>query len=361
MRVFVFTMVISAHVVTATLDGDKVWVSGWGMLMHYTRNAFVFISAFVLCYSYRHRDIRPLSFWRRRIGLVLWPYLIYSFVYSVLGSVRGEFPGIGRWLLDFGASVLLGNTWYHLYFLLITIQVYLLFPLLHLLMRKTMRYHGWLLLAATVVQLGFMAMITWAPRAPMPFALMWDKPDIMIPIYPVFLIGGAACAFHLDALNRWVRERFGLVAIIGAAGLAISLGIYLARAIGGSAKIAALPFYPGLLPWAAGATLVVFALGAIWQHRTTEDSRSSKLIAAGAHRAFGVFAIHPMVIFVLQVFVIDWLVPLLPYDLPRAALLFLITVAGSLVIVEVLLRTPLSKLLLARPRMPIRPPASPTG
>ena len=41
---------------------------------------------------------------------------------------------------------------YHLYFLLVSMQIYLLFPLIRWVLRKTEGYHRWLLAAAVAYQ-----------------------------------------------------------------------------------------------------------------------------------------------------------------------------------------------------------------
>ncbi len=52
----------------------------------------------------------------------------------------------------------LGTAWYHLYFLLVSMQIYLVFPLILWLVRKTAGHHGVLLAISAVIQL---ALTSW--------------------------------------------------------------------------------------------------------------------------------------------------------------------------------------------------------
>ncbi|WP_157974052.1 acyltransferase [Desertihabitans aurantiacus] len=350
MRVVVFTFVVSAHVVTVTLDMTDLWVSGWGMLMHFTRYAFVFISAFVLFHSYRDRPLRATTFWRKRFGTVVLPYLVWTLLYGVVRMVDEGVPGLTDWLVDYARRVATGSEWYHLYFLLISIQLYLFFPLVRWVVDRFAGRHGLLLALAAVVQLGAMALVSLAPAPPGPASVLWTHPDVAFGLYTLFVVGGGVCALHVEQLNRWIGEHRVLLVALGAGGLAVTLGIYLVRATGGSAELASLPGHPGLVPWAVAATMVVYALGTAWVNRGVENRLSQRVVAAGAHRAFGVFAVHPLVLWMLNWLVVPTLTTWVPQTLPRTLLVFVLTQLGALLLVELLLRTPFSKVLVARPR-----------
>jgi peptidoglycan/LPS O-acetylase OafA/YrhL len=78
MRVITFASVVLIHTVGTVLDQNSVAVGGLAYLMHYTRYAFVAITAFVLFLGYYRRDEGVLPFYRRRFSLVVLPYLLWS-------------------------------------------------------------------------------------------------------------------------------------------------------------------------------------------------------------------------------------------------------------------------------------------
>ena len=122
----------------------------------------------------------------------------------------------------------------------------------------------------------------------------------------------------------------------------------------GYAWDAATPTFPALLPWVITATVAVYALGAAWMRRRPDNGLSARIVDAGAQRVFGVFATHPLVLWVLEKTLLPRLTTAIPDEVPRTAVLFLLTVAGALGLVELALHSRLSKVLVGRPRQPWR-------
>ncbi|SDT42887.1 acyltransferase [Microlunatus soli] len=355
MRVIVFSCVIAAHVVTYVGDFERRSVAAWGMAMHFTRYAFVFISALVLMYGYRDRELAPARFWRRRFGAVVLPYVAWSCIYYAVELAVDGRPGWWPGITRLTTQLLTGGVWYHLYFLLISIQLYAVFPLLHRLVRgASIRRSVAILVGGAVLQLGSMAAVSLLPAPHSIAGYPWRHPDTQLPIYAFFIAAGMLTALHRDRVDRWIRARPVLISVLFGVGVVVTMGVFLIRSSAGSAMLASLPAFPTILPWAAGATLVVYALCITWDRRAPAGGRTARLAAAGAHRAFGVFALHPLVLWALD----RWLLPALnaagvgtPTEM---VILFVGTVLGTVLLVELLLRTPLSKVLTARPRMSLR-------
>jgi hypothetical protein len=125
--------VVGVH--TLALCGGPVTVvlGAITTVFHTSHELFFLLTALVLTYNYGHRErVRWLRFWRRRYWLIVPGYVAWTVVYYAFdGSGRGPFPGaLARDLLHAGAR-------YHMYFLLVTMQVYLLFPVLRRVLRKT--------------------------------------------------------------------------------------------------------------------------------------------------------------------------------------------------------------------------------
>ncbi len=115
-------------------------------LLHVTREAFLFVSACMLTYSVRDLPgIDHRTFWRRRFALVAVPYLLWTVIYffMTIGSDPGTVGGDTSHLL-----YLVGTGYYQLYYLLVLLEFYALFPLLLILLRRTAGHHGLLLLAS---------------------------------------------------------------------------------------------------------------------------------------------------------------------------------------------------------------------
>ncbi|MCP2332340.1 MULTISPECIES: acyltransferase [Actinoalloteichus] len=364
MRVVLFSCVVMVHAVGTINYGPDIdrQMAGLSMLMHYTRYGFVFITVFVLFLGYYHRDTKATTFWRRRFGLVVLPYLLWSIIYSVwepLVRSADPWPGWQAVAYDTVLQIVKGDAKYHLYFLLISMQIYLLFPALRWLVRKTTGHHGKLLCGAIAIQLAAMLWVTVLPGPQHPaLVLLHQHVWKLFPMYVLFAAMGALAAVHFDRAHSWVTRNWVLMLPVILLGFGISTGVYLYRSGQGVAPhLAASAQHPSMLAWAVVSIIALYLVASAWNERRG-DGRGlvGRAVDLGAIRAFGVYAAHPILIDVLhRVGFGSWLFETFPNStLVRSSLLVLATFAITLVVVEVLLRSPLSKLLVARPRQPIR-------
>ncbi|GAB3461104.1 acyltransferase [Actinophytocola sediminis] len=358
MRVVTFACVVLVHTVGTVVFLTTVPGGGLAYLMHYTRYAFVAITGFVLFLGYYRRDEGILPFYRRRFGLVVLPYLLWSGVYLSLIVATTEWRGVlgtAKWVVE---NVVYGSSWFHLYFLLISMQIYLLFPVLRWVVRRTEGHHGKLFAGAWVVQLGYMALVTWVPALPGWFGwMLWGRSFTLLPMYIGFAVIGALAAVHYERMHAWVLAHLRLLAMIAAAGLAATGVIFYVRVyeLGTPPQAAAMAVHPVQVVPALAMIVGLYVVGSMWLSRRKDTDLLAKVVDAGSVRAFGVYAVHPLAIWLLGQWFTPELFALIPYTLIRVPLLLLAVYLLSLVIVEVLLRSPLAKQLVARDRMPIRP------
>lgn len=94
---------------------------------------FIFLSSFVLFYSYFHRPLNKAlitSFYKKRLLYIILPYVIFSVIYYLYHY--GYYSTImtnKEMLVDFLIKLSKGEVYSHLYFIFISIQFYILFPL----------------------------------------------------------------------------------------------------------------------------------------------------------------------------------------------------------------------------------------
>lgn len=99
-----------------------------GMLFNFTKfavPAFVFVTGIVLFYNYYERfDYR--NFIRKRTMEIFLPYLLWTGIYEIYYY---GIPSISfTWLKEFGKNIVLGTESYHLWFIVMIFQFYLLYP-----------------------------------------------------------------------------------------------------------------------------------------------------------------------------------------------------------------------------------------
>jgi peptidoglycan/LPS O-acetylase OafA/YrhL len=345
-RILTFACVIGVHVDSFTVASTDVPLYGLLALMHFTREVFFALSSFVLIYSYLRKPVPLRKFWPRRFLLVGVPYVVWSAIYfwsnylhAPGGTVSAAF---GRFMMD----LLTGTAWFHLYFLLVTMQVYLLVPVIVWLIRKTRKHHTLLLVISAVLQLFLLGVYMYRPQ----WNLWSGYGGQFFVSYQFFIILGAVTADHHRALLDWVRGHRRLIALITGLAALLTIGVFLLQhaLLGYSYSKAATPLQPVEMVWSVAVGLGILAIGSFWAERRRPGGRLAKAIEFGSDRSFGIFLSHPMVLWLLLWVGNAWW----PRTIPRPWLTlvtYIVVLAGATLIADIARRTPLSLPLTGRP------------
>jgi hypothetical protein len=121
---------------------------------------------------------------------------------------------------------------------------------------------------------------------------------------------------------------------------------------------AATVLQPVMLVWSIAAVLALFLVGARYSERRRPGSGLDRALSTASDRSFGVFLVHPAVLWLLLDARDRWLPSL--HGAPLTVSAYVLVVAGSLAATEVFRRSPLSRPLTGRPRLarPIRSTSS---
>ncbi len=360
-RATTFALVIFVHTLTQTTDEiGSIGVNSATLLFHGTRNIFFALTGFVLMYQYAGRDdFRAGWFWRRRMKLVIVPYILWSAVYWVVIGMwsYGRLGEVPTSLHEFWNQLKWGTAGFHLYFLLVMLQVYVLFPAIRWLVQKTKGHHGALLAASFALQIAVFAVITyWTP--PESWAGWWWHHYATFVPYQFFIVAGAVAAVHREQVDARIRGRGGWLAagLVGTGAFAV--GVYLYEAfVSGKVFSHDSAFAVTLLPFLVFAVVAIYAMGLHWAtHVRPYSPRFGKVVAYASNRSFPVFLVHVLVLFLLLRPETDGS-PTIVHALGQpwgTLVVYLLTVALSLGLVEVLRRLPGSVYLTGRPRLPLR-------
>ncbi len=359
-RVLLFLGVVFAHCVT-TINYTPDVIRQTGLIsaaLHLTRYGFVAVTLFVLVLSMRGRTMTAREFWRKRFGLIVAPYLVWTLVYSVTDHllIDGDpFPSFGRWLGDLVRHAFTGDAKYQLYFLLISMQIYLFFPALQALSRRLVNHPWAVLCTAAVIQLGFFALYQYAPRpSGEPWDTLFNHMWKLLPMYVLFMAIGMLAAQHYEAVSAWLRSHALRVAAVCLAAGVFSLLAYLRDTEPGAVPVGATTAWnPLYLPWYVGGTVLLWLGAMMWDDlRASGRAVGARVVSYATVRAFGVFAVHPLMLDILgKVGFFDLLGSWFPGSATmRTAALTLVVLAMSLLFVDLMLRTPISRWVVARER-----------
>jgi peptidoglycan/LPS O-acetylase OafA/YrhL len=167
--------------------------------------SFVFLSGFVLFYNYIDRPLggRMLGkFYSRRLIYIIVPYVVFSVLYFMLKMNAGNTWGmpLDEMARKMGKYLLTGTAYTHLYYIIIIIQFYVLFPLFLWCLQKARRLAAWAPVIGLALQWGFVLLNKYMTNHG-----YWQlsKGSLAITYLSYFLLG-AAVAVYYGPLKKWL-------------------------------------------------------------------------------------------------------------------------------------------------------------
>lgn len=344
-RLLTFSAVIAVHVFAYTEQPDNRAVAGAMMLLQFGRELFFALTGFVLIYSTLGRRFDRRSFWRRRVIYVAVPYVTWTLIFYA-------YAVLGPWHVNPAPSVLFtdlvyGDAEYHLYFLLVTLQLYLLFPLIRRFVLRTAHRAVPVLAAVTAVNLAVMAVLAYIPE-PTSGVGMWlyQHSYELLPTYAMYVLAGCYAAVHLDRIQSLVDRRPGRLLWAAALSAALALVSYAIQLPVMAPRIADQVVQPAMIFSCIAAGIATYVIGSKWAQGPRRHQRAIQTLSDAS---FGIYLAHPLVLTVL----IDYcgfgnqgqrLAPL-----AATVSAYVITAVGATLISLAARRTPLSLALSGRP------------
>jgi len=258
------------------------WAGALLTLLHVSREGFLFVSACMLTYAYYDISWHDIGrFWRRRLVAVGLPYLCWTVIYFAIGlpSFRGSAASAAA---HFGMLVLTG--YYQLYFLVVLLQFYVLFPAVVWLLKRTERHHLALLVVSLVLQVGYTAALHWGA---LPEGLAATR-EVMS--YQLYLVAGCLAAVHYEAVHHWLTRHVRLV-IVAACGTAALAELWYWLALDPSFRFLGSPsdpFYPVVIPFNLAAIALIYVIG-VGLVRPRSSPSLGRLTHVGADNSYAVY------------------------------------------------------------------------
>jgi peptidoglycan/LPS O-acetylase OafA/YrhL len=339
--------VISTHVLTVFAPAAaSVSTSAVMLLTHFSREGFFFISACMLTYAYK--DITKGSlrrfYWRRFVSVAI-PYLCWSVIYYLYLLPTAHYASAAAALEHFAKEIATG--YYQLYFLIVIMQYYLVFPLIMMFLRRTRAHHGAIIVIAVAGQVTLMTLMHWQ-IVPL-LRTGWVREATP---YAFYLIGGSVVAFHLDVVDDWLRRHARLViGLTAAAALAAEATYFLAEAgvttaLGSGND----PFQPSVIPFNVGAIACLYLVGvALVKPGRSRRVRAS--VRSGSDNSYGIYLAQ--MLFINALIWLGWikLDSVVWWPLLCAATVVIVYL-GCVALTSLLARTPLAVPLTGRQQQP---------
>lgn len=343
MRAVTVVCMIAVHATWYMAAGGQWLASGAILvLLHYTRESFMMLTGFVLTYSLFGRPVRWTSVLCKRYRLILFPYMLWTAVYMLAFK---HYPDFSLFALSYGHNLWDGDGWFHLYYLLITMQFYLCLPLFFLLMRIAQRRPVAVGLGAVIFELALTTYDQYA-MGPHPQGLNAHI-GMEVWTYTAYLVLGGVAALYWPSIRVWLHDQLtGITITAGGAALFTLAQFFIqARAAGNLVRADAV-IQPAMVPWTLSVMMLLAALGVRYEdarHRVPQRWQAIKWVA---DFSFGLYLIHPLL---LQLWAsllarMQWYHP--SYVLDTSTVVLLVLTSGALA--HMIAGTPLSVWIIGR-------------
>jgi peptidoglycan/LPS O-acetylase OafA/YrhL len=350
--------VVAVHVLAGTvlLNQSNVGVevqNAFVVAMHFTREVFIFVTAFALVYVYYGKPFATRRFGARRSIGVLLPYCIWSVVYVWVNGA-GQSPA--TFLKTAIVDILTGNASYQLYYILLTLQFYIILPLF-LLFLKRVAHHPWKVLSISfVIQVVlYYADYHWLQQGTVASSGFWQIvagfQDRFVLVYQFYFVLGGFTALYFQQIRSFLLRygwfvACGMVAALAVLWLHFVLQI---RVYQESIGYATSVLQPVMVFYSLAVILFALWLACRWaSHRYREGGpRGHRIWQVLSDASFGVYLIHVL----LLTAILKWVVPAMPTAWPvaiRVILTWLMTAGSATAVSVTLLHIPVLSRLVGR-------------
>jgi peptidoglycan/LPS O-acetylase OafA/YrhL len=349
--------VVTTHSLQTFAPASAGFGVGAGLMMtHVTRFAFMFISSAMLVYAYPviERGTRR-TFWRRRLMAVGLPYLAWTLIYFALGLVQ---HGAESLTGDAEHLAVLTVTGYdQLYYLVVLLEFYLIYPAFLWLLRRTRRHHWWLLGCSLAVEV----VTTWLVHEDLvPSWLLGKAATRELWNYQLYVVAGGVMAWHYQRVHGWVNRHWRMLAALALAAVALGEAWY-ALAYWNvpffRSGYPSDPFQPVEVPVYLALIAAIYLLGmALGSERL--PGRARALVRAGVDYSYGVYL--SQVLFLSALSAVGWqrLDAYVPWELVVAGGV-VIVFSAAMALTAVLARLPGARATAGIPRRRRPTPAKP--
>lgn len=280
---------------------------------------FAVISGFLLYNSLLRGSFSTGRFIKSRLYKIVIPFLIWSFVYFWVRNYPFPWLENGKPVSEFITRFLLGDAFYHLYFIIVVLQFYLLFLLLRFAKTKE-----WLI---TLTVLSFFINYFYIGNrfeVSNGFLNAFFNHRAFIFNWIFFFFLGGLFAYYWQPVVGWLRKNVKLLAVLSIIVVVFSVYEYTEFGMYSSTRVANLFNIP---------VIFLFLAGMYFVFNQFEKVRSF-FIHIG-NLSMGIYLVHSLVLYYLTEYF-----PVMFYRTRWILLAYIIAVLLSIIIVKVIHKLP---------------------
>jgi len=323
--------------------------------LHYTRELFMFVSAFALVYVYYGKPFNLKRFWKKRSIGILIPYCVWSAVYVYANAPRLSF---GQYIQTTIFDILTGTASFQLYYILLTLQFYIVLPLFLLFLKYVERYPWKTLIVSFIIQVAMLYLdYHYLQTGSLASSGVWQfiarYQGSFVLTYQLYFILGAMAAIYFQQVQSfllhhgwWIAVGFTVIIAALWAHFFIQIDVY-HEPMGYAVSV----LQPIMTPYSLAVIVFFTWLASRWTRQvdTAQHPKGYKFWQTLSDASFGVYLIHVLFLIAL----LHTLVPAMPVSWPVALRVFLtwfLTASAAVLTTIILMNIPIVSHLVGRSR-----------
>ncbi len=317
-------------------------------IIHYNREMFMFLTGLVLTYVYFGRPFSAKKFWVKRTLLIFIPYLLWSVIYVKINNHTLDLPAYLNLLWH---DLLIGQASYQLYYILLALQFYLIFPFFLLFLKKVAQHPKMTLSISLLLQLVFMYLDysfvqTGILKSAIFTQFILPYQDRIFLTYQFFFIFGAFAAIYMQESYHFLKK-YGRFFPLALALTLIPYALYYYHVLDlrGDIFYATSVIQPSVVIYSIIIIAFFSWAATIWAKKL----KAYWLIKIISDTSFGIYFVH---VFILAL-IIKYLLPVFSNSAPllfKISFVALSTFTASVAFCFVLLQTPVLSWTIGRIR-----------
>ncbi|WP_285516899.1 acyltransferase [Thermolongibacillus altinsuensis] len=260
---------------------------------------FLLLSSLVLFYTYYEKPINRVTiqkFYKNRLLYILVPYLSFSVIYFFVKFFLDHAPvSFNDFIIQLSKSIAFGTAYTHLYFIVILLQFYLIFPFLLWLFQRYpfFRKHA--------IWIGILVQFLWV-YTNMNYLQTPRKASILFS-YASFCLTGAYLAIYYERIYNWIKDikRSIHYIVVNFILFGFVWGIYSFLIYDIQTKRLIVSSLVHEVFWSGfGLISATFILTLSILSYEQISSKSKKHFLELGELSFGIFMIHPLILLVMR-------------------------------------------------------------
>lgn len=243
----------------------------------YVVPSFIFISGYILYYGYKNRDLKLSKFYYKRFKSILIPYIVWSIIYYMFFIKFFSYEVSIKFLVK---NLIYGTMVYHLYFVIVIMQFYLLFPLILYLYK---RFNGiFLTIIFLLISISFNKFV------------ILKYSDRLFMNYIFFFGLGCSFAKYIDRVNNFIEKNKTYIIWLNIImTFFYTIEIYLGRNYG-------ININPIGFTWYIFSTTSIFFYYCISRILVNSSISVPKIVNGISVNSYTIYLTHPFILIILN-------------------------------------------------------------